>query len=241
MDGLELSWGNVKAVKEMLNKIAKGEGFGDLLAEGVKRASEGIGGDASRLGIYTMKGSTPRGHDHRARWREIVDTCFTSTSTLEATFASHPTILAPPEKDPFSLENVITTNAKINGWRQFDDSLGTCRFCMGDPFDLLECVNAATGWDIDLEQAMIIGRRIVNLLRTFNIRHGLTKSMERPSVRYGSVPADGPAIGKNIMQDWEEMQRKYYALMGWDDETGKPLAVALENLGLEWIMICQRK
>jgi aldehyde:ferredoxin oxidoreductase len=232
-DGLNLRWGNVKAVQEMLMKISKREGFGTILAEGVKRAAETMGGEAGKLAIYTLKGCTPRGHDHRARWREIVDTCFTNTSTLEATFATHPPVLAPPEEDRFSLESVITTNAKINGWRQFDDSLGTCRFCMGNPHDILECLNALTGWELDLEQAMRIGKRIVNLLRLFNIEHGLVPSMERPSERYGSVPVDGPAAGKDIMASWDEMQQRYYRLMGWDENTGRPLPETLRELGLE--------
>jgi aldehyde:ferredoxin oxidoreductase len=235
-DGLKLRWGNVKAVQEMLMRISAREGFGGILAEGVKRASESVGGEAGKMAIYTLKGCAPRGHDHRARWREIVDTCFTNTSTIEATFAAHPPEIAPPEADRFSLEDVVTTNAKINGWRQFDDSLGTCRFCMGNPHDTLECLNALTGWDLDLEQAMRIGRRIVNLLRVFNIEHGLVPSMERPSERYGSVPVDGPAAGKNIMANWDEMQKRYYRLMGWDENTGRPLPETLRELGIEWAL-----
>ncbi|MFQ6053751.1 MAG: aldehyde ferredoxin oxidoreductase N-terminal domain-containing protein, partial [Candidatus Bathyarchaeia archaeon] len=73
--GLEVRWGDAKAVEELLRMTAERRGFGDILAEGVKRASERIGGEAAETAIYTMKGNTPRGHDHRTRWAEMFDTC----------------------------------------------------------------------------------------------------------------------------------------------------------------------
>ncbi len=72
LDGLDMSWGNVVAVKAMLNKIARREGIGDLLADGVMRASLKIGGEAADWAIYTQKGCSPRGHDHRAKWARIL-------------------------------------------------------------------------------------------------------------------------------------------------------------------------
>ena len=67
----------------------------------------------------------------------------------------------------------------------------------------------------------------------FNLLHGMKKEDERPSKRYGSIPIDGPARGKDVMQKWSEMLKNYYTLMGWDPETGKPLPETLRSLGLE--------
>ena len=235
LDGVEMSWGNVEAVKIMLNKIARREGIGDLLAEGVMRASRKIGGEAADWAIYAQKGCSPRSHDHRgARWFELFDTCVTNTSTLESTWAGvHPQLVdLPTVTDPFSYEEVSMMSAKFNGIRQFDDCLGTCRIASTDPKLQLECLNAVTGWPLTLEDAFTIGRRIVNQLRMFNYRHGMKKEDERPSKRYGSVPVDGPARGKNIMEKWDWMLENYYRLMGWNTETGKPLAETLGKLGL---------
>ncbi|MFQ6040903.1 MAG: aldehyde ferredoxin oxidoreductase family protein [Candidatus Poribacteria bacterium] len=234
-DGLEMTWGNVEAVRSMLHKIAARDGFGDLLAEGVKRASEEIGGEAVNMGIYTLKGASPRGHDHRGRWSELLDTCVTNTSTIEATFGGvNPEALGmQPVSDAFSPQEVSTVNAKVNGWRQFEDCLGTCRFCTVDPTLTIDCVNSATGWELTLEDAMRIGRRIVNQLRVFNFRHGLTTDLEKPSPRYGSTPVDGPARGKSIMSEWKTMVSNYYHWMGWDRDTGKPLPETLKQLELE--------
>ncbi len=237
LDGLTMTWGNVDAVQTMLQKIAKREGFGAILAEGVKRAAERVGKGSGDLAVYTLKGSSPRGHDHRGmgRWAEMMDTCFSNTSTIEATFGAGypPQLGVPPVADPFSPQEVSTVNAKINGWRQFEDCLGTCRFCTPNAQLTVECVNAVTGWDLSVADAMTIGRRAINQLRVFNFRHGLTAEQEAPSVRYGSTPQDGPCQGKAIRPHWPDIAQNYYGLMGWDKKTGKPLPETLRALGLE--------
>jgi aldehyde:ferredoxin oxidoreductase len=139
----------------------------------------------------------------------------------------------PAVTDPFSHEEVSTLNAKFNGIRQFDDCLGTCRIASTHPKLQLECLNAVTGWELSLEDAFNIGRRVINQLRVFNFRQGMKKEEERPSLRYGSIPVDGPAQGKNIMEKWDWMVKNYYTLMGWDPETGKPLPKTLEELHLK--------
>jgi len=237
LDGLDLTWGNVSSVEQLIRKIAKREGIGDLFAEGVMRASRQIGGTAPEIAIHALDGSTPRGHDHRGRWSEMFDTCLSNTSTIEATFGgSTPEIFGLPAlKDIFSPEEVSMLNAKVNGWRQFDDSLVICRFAANNPKLILECLNAITGWEIGLEDAMTIGKRIVNLLRMFNLRHGHTTEAEAPSPRYGSAPKDGPWKGKGIRNHWEKMRQLYYAGMGWNIETGEPLNETLEKLGLSYI------
>jgi len=237
-DGLDLSWGNVEGVKELLNRIAKRQGYiGNLLGDGVMRASKKVGGQAADWAIYGAKGSAPRGHDHRGstRWYELFDTCLTNTSTIESTWGGiQPKLVDMQEpSDHFSHEQVSTFNAKYNGVRLFDDCLGTCRFASPHPKLVIECFNAVTGWNWTLDDAFTMGKRIVNLLRVFNFRHGMKIEDERPSKRYGSIPVDGPAQGKNIMEKWPWMVENYYRLMGWDPKTGKPLPETLEKLGLK--------
>ena len=236
-DEVRLTWGDVNGVEEMLLKIAhrKGE-LGTLLAEGVMRASRAVGRDAALAAVCTEKGGSPRGHDHRARWTEMIDTCVSSTGTIEATFGRRfPAALGePPIDDFFNHETVSRTIARINGWRQFEDALGTCRFCTGDaPEETVKAVSALTGREMDIHAAAHIGRRIVTLLRIYNCRSGLTKEMERPSHRYGSTPSDGPVKGKGIMPHWEETRRIYYENMGWDPETGIPTAETIRSMGLD--------
>ena len=242
LDGLEMTWGNAEAAKRMLEKIACREGCGNLFAEGVKRSSERVGGEAAEMAVYTLKGAAPRGHDHRGqnRWTELLDTCVSDTSTCQTVSGS--TVGLPPDQidpsdppeivDPFSPEQVSTHIGKGCGWDQFTDCLGFCRFNRGWK-QTVPVLNAVTGWDFTVQEAMQVGRRVVNVLRVFNLRHGMDPSLEAPSPRYGSTPVDGPAEGVGIMRHWGFMVRNYRRLMGWDEETGVPLPETLRKLGLE--------
>jgi aldehyde:ferredoxin oxidoreductase len=235
LDGLDLHWGNVEAAKALLEKISRREGVGNLLAEGVKRASEQVGGEAAKLGVYVLKGATPRGHDHRAVWPEMLDTCVSATGTIQSgARLTSPTYFGqPPISNPFSPWEVAGANAKLEGWFVFLDSLPICRFISINPHLTMECVNAITGRGLTLSDALTIGRRIVNQLRVFDFRHGLDSSLDAPSPRYGSTPTDGPAQGKSIEPYFQWMKGFYFELMGWDPASGKPLPHTLKSLGLE--------
>jgi aldehyde:ferredoxin oxidoreductase len=227
-DGLKMTWGNVGAVKEMLLKMARREGFGDVLAEGVKRTAENIGGEALNLGVYVKKGHSPRTHDARGRWGDILDYSTSGVGTSESN--------SVPLEEPFLPQNVARS-VKKGKIREFVDSLVVCNIVtmtyMGvDVKDLVASLNLVTGWNYTEGDAIEMSERISNLFRVFNIRHGHSPDMEAPSAKYGSTPVDGPAKGKSIMAHWEEIKDAYYQLMGWDKLTGKPLPETLERLGL---------
>jgi aldehyde:ferredoxin oxidoreductase len=238
LDGLEMTWGNGEAVMALLSKIAYRQGFGNVLAEGVMRAARQVGGEAPNLAIHTLKGNTPRGHDHRVIWPELFDTCVSNLGTLETHHAAPSKVLGIPEKiDTFDPEMVSTREAQIKGAMIFDDSLVTCRYNTLSQLDLLcDAVNAATGWDMNVDVAMAIGRRAVNLARAFNLRAGIGAELDAPSARYGSTLTDGRAAGKGIMPHWDKMLRNYYTLMGWDANTGKPLPQTLKDLDLDFVI-----
>jgi aldehyde:ferredoxin oxidoreductase len=238
LGGLEVKWGDAEAANQLLQMIIRREGFGDILAEGVKRASEHVGGAAADCAIYTMKGDTPRGHDHRARWEEMLDTCTGSSATLDSGPAVLPQELGLPARiNPFDPTAVARQVAGTRGRRHFEDSLGTCIFTTRTRIEwICRALSAATGWDYTLEEAMRFGRRTVTLLRCFNLRCGITPDLERPSKRYGSVPVDGPAQGQDIMAHWEGMLNTWYEHAGYHSDSGKPLPETLRELELEWLI-----
>src|SRR5262249_35904545 len=105
--GFKLGWGDIEGANRLIQMISHRQGFGDLLAEGVKRASEKIGGEAAKCAVYTMKGASPRGHDHRGRWEEMLDTCTSSTGTMENANPPHKTEFGQPGRiNPFNGEEV---------------------------------------------------------------------------------------------------------------------------------------
>jgi len=90
-DGLDLRWGNAEAIAMLLKRIAHREGtLANILAEGTMRAAEALGQDAKECGVYTLKGHSPRGHDHRARWREMFDTATSDIGTYESGYLGSP-------------------------------------------------------------------------------------------------------------------------------------------------------
>ena len=61
------------------------------------------------------------------------------------------------------------------------------------------------------------------------------RTWKYPSKRYGSTPVDGPAKGQAIREQWEKMLDTWYAEVGYDRKTGKPLPKTLKDLGLDWL------
>ncbi len=232
--GLDLRWGNAKDIGRLLEDIAtRKEGIGDLLAEGVRLAAKHEGGEAQRRAVYTEKGNTPRGHDHRAVWDEHLDTCVSSTGTVEVCGGGIDVTQHGIERvsDPFSWEQIVRRNVAVAGRRVFEDSLGICRLsACEDIQSTVQALSLVFGQDYTYEEAMVVGRRAINLMRLYNLRAGISAEMDRPSERYASPVLDGPARGRDIGVVTEDMKRLYYELMGWDTETGTPLPATLAAL-----------
>ncbi len=227
--GLELTWGNVEAVRTLFHDIAFRKGLGNILAEGSMRAAKLIGGEAPNFAVHTMAGNTPRSYDHRAYWTEMFDKITSNSGTLESRpQPTNPMGTIPPEE-------VVPIVASGKPRMYFEDTLGTCRFAANAETTVLaEAVKAATGWDFDENEANTVGLRLLNLMRVYNFRNGHRRELEAPSPRYGSAPVNGAGVGKSIVPVLDGMLDDYYKLMGWDVRTGKPLPETLKKLGLEY-------
>jgi aldehyde:ferredoxin oxidoreductase len=224
-DGIAMKWGDPAPVGEMLTKIAHREGCGDFWAEGIKRCAESLGGEAQKVAVYTLKGNTPRGHDHRADWKELLDICCSSTGTVEVVGGgvNVKQYGEEPMADKFDPMEVARYNAIIAGRRVMEDSVGLCRMAsVEDIHNTVDALTAATGDEWTIDKAMNVGRRITNLMRLYNLRSGLTVELEEPSFRYGSRPLDGPNEGREIRENFFKMRARYFELMGWDPATGVP-------------------
>jgi aldehyde:ferredoxin oxidoreductase len=235
--GFELKWGDIKGADRLIQMISRREGFGDVLGEGVKRAAERLGGAAKDAAIYTEIGAAPRGHDHRARWDEMLDTCTGSTGTLESGVPVQLAELGLPTRiNPFNGEEVARQVVGLRGRRNFEDSLGICIFTGRTRIEnLCRALGAATGWYYTFDEAMRFGRRTAAILRAVRLRCGLGPEVEKPSKRYGSTPHDGPAKGQAVSAQWDNMIDIWYSGVGYDRKTGKPLPQTLKDLGLDWL------
>ena len=158
----------------------------------MKRASEIVGGPAAECAIYTMKGDTPRGHDHRARWEEMLDTCTAAVAPSIAARSAATELGQPARINPFDPEAVAKMVGGTRGRRHFEDSSAPVSSPRTTLAMLCRVLSAATGWEFTKDDAVAFGRRTAALMRAFNVRCGITPDLERPSKRYGSVPVDGP-------------------------------------------------
>lgn len=236
--GLEMTWGNAEAVRVLLYKIACREGIGNILAEGVKDATRILGGPTPEMGIYTLKGTTPRAHDDRGAWQWMLDHCTSNTGvneTMGGADLREPDY--PLKVQPFADTDVAKYIANRKGILQFHDSLVLCFFAGGPILDtLVQMVGAVTGWDFTNKEALLLSRRIATLMKVFNLKHGLTTELDTPSPRYGSSQVNGALKAKSVIPVWPQMRRSYYEAMGWHPESGKPLPETLRMLGLEHVI-----
>lgn len=236
-DELDLTWGNDKAIEQLLLNIAQRRGFGDVLAEGTKRAAQLIGGDAPNRAVYIKDSISPHTHDDRGHWGlglvQVLSDIGTGVS-MPPDMYPHPDLGHNEPLKPHDVEGLPKIMAEGAGLHMFHDTLGICLF-LGPSLDLVvEGVRAATGWDFTREEALEAGERIVNLMRAYSIRHGIDpKKWDSISPRFATKVPDGPMKGGSVAPVLPQVRQDYYRYSGWDEATSKPLPETLKRLGLE--------
>jgi aldehyde:ferredoxin oxidoreductase len=235
--GLELKWGNVEAVSELMSQISKREGFGALLADGVYRMAQKIGPEADKKAMYTHRGLAPHVHDPRGMWGYLLGQVVSNFGSIEgmspAEMVVEPDIgiYEPVEqyKDPMRLVEAQTDMSRFGG---FIESSGICHFTRVGIPRMLDALNTLTGFNWDKQDLLDLGQRIAATTKLFNIRHGWTKEEDIVSPRLLEACPDGPNEGYSIEEHLEGMIDKWYELMGWDDE-GHPKEETLKKLKIE--------
>ena len=114
------------------------------------------------------------------------------------------------------------------------NSSGMCMFIMmAAPNNRIpEWINAATGWDMTVEEAKKVGERIANLRMAFQLREGESPVDRRvPGRLVGEPPlTEGPF--KDFSLDYKTLEREFLEAADWDTKTAKPSRAKLEELGL---------
>jgi aldehyde:ferredoxin oxidoreductase len=250
IDGIEATWGNADAALKLIEKIATRDGVGNLLAEGIKRAAKKIGRGSER---YTMeiKGLEVPMHEPRAK-KGLGLSYATSVRGACHMQSFHDTDYegdnaAPEIGFTKGLNRHDTSRDKVDmvkrsqDWVAVTNSLLLCTapawvgYNYTRPSFLVETLNAITGMNFTVDDLMIVGERINNLCRCFNVREGNTRKDDYLPRRFMEDPLpDGPSKGQRIpKEELENMLDNYYELRGWDTKTGIPKQEKLKELGLE--------
>ncbi len=254
-DGLDLGWGNADTLVELVEKIAKREGIGDILANGVRKAAEKIGGEAWRYAVH-VKGLEASGQDPRAH-QSIGLTYATnvrgadhlrSLSSLEE--LGYPGIVIERfgKEKADAILNIMSPEHKGEVvWDMEDlyalvDSAVICKYgTMWPPVyyydtfvNTIPHLTGMTEWG-DAKFVRSAAERISHLRRAYNHRLGVTRKEENLPPRLLEEPMPtGPAKGG--LPDLDIMLDDYYKFRGCDKETGYPLESKLKELQLDFVV-----
>ncbi len=242
LGGIELTWGDYKAVVRLFGMIARREGIGNILAEGTGRAAAYIGGDAPNFAVHN-KGAGIHVHDFRAIWgygfSHVISSFAGTKEGLGADLVPDADLGYPSPLDPLSKVGHAGASWKTGNKEMFSDCAIICGHLSrrGLPWSkLIDMLNAATGERFSVEDIYTAMERIRSLARAFAIRHGLTPEDDWPSERLLEAPRDGPVEGKSWRPYLKGMIADYYRYMGWDEKTSKPLRRTLKKLDLEFVI-----
>jgi aldehyde:ferredoxin oxidoreductase len=248
-DGLDLSWGNGETILALIHKVAHREGFGDLLADGVRQAAERLGRGSEEIALHGKglevfqadvrsikayglgNAVASRGADHLRS-----EPWFEFSNDAEEGIRRY----GIPET-AFRLEykgkGLVVKH--FEEMAAISDATGVCKNTYNN-MEVLDwegtakLLQAATGWNVTGEEVRRIGERIVNLERLFIAREGITREDDTLPKRFLAEPlpeGSGPSTGSVL--ELEPMLDEYYRARGWDVETGLPTKEKLKELGLD--------
>jgi len=253
LNGLELEWGNVDAVLKLIKMIAFREGIGNILAEGVKRASEIIGKGSEKYAMHTKgleiiagdpRGQfgfalgyavSSRGGDHLMALpvfeymgeKEIAIELFGSEEASNRFGVKGKGRLVKWQEDLYCAINSLgVCNRTYIDWKSSYNTI----FKLIE--ELLKLYYAITGIKLTKDELFLVGERIVNMERMFNVKEGITRKDDNLPRRHLEEPfKEGNSAGKVVPLN--PMLDEYYEARGWDVKTGIPLKDKIKQLQIE--------
>lgn len=218
LDGIDLKWGNVPAMISLWQKIVHRQGIGELLAQGVKKASQEIGQGSEKFAMHCkgleFAGYAPQAHHDRGLQYAV--------------------------GDRGGCHHYGLTIAEQNQ-RALADSLCVCSWHMGVfiSYDLyLKLLNAATGWDFAESDWNLVAERILLLGRAYNIREGMVPLRDDilPERVHSEPLTQGPKKGAIYpREEFEKDRAQWYKERGCDS-AGIPTEERLRQLQLEFVL-----
>jgi len=235
-DGIELRWGNHKAIVEMTEKLAKREGIGKVLADGVKMAAQQIGKGAEEFAIHIHGQEVPMHDPKRFMNYAISYVDSTPARHTQGNYSTKPASgMEFPTFDRQSIAGRGAANKMGKDLMHVVSCSGMCMFGLGfmDASALTELINLTTGWNYSMDDLLKAGERIANIRQAFNAREGIsTADFKVPGRIAGNPPLEaGPTAGKSV--DFNTLLRDYLVARDWDTSTSKPSKKKLLELGLD--------
>jgi len=248
-DGLDLRWGNADTMIELIKKITYRDGIGNILAEGVRCASQIIGKGSEKFAIH-VKGLEGPAHDPRSGKALAVNYGVANRGmchihplegmaydSLKNDFGLIPYGLPDPNTvDRWAEEGKGKAAKLLQDWGTVPDVAGFCKFFIYNgitPDDVANLLSALTGWEITGEEILKIGERVFTLQRMFNVREGIRKKDDMVPERVLKIPEFGKysSVKECEVKNYDGMLKECYEARGWD-ENGVPKPEKLKELEL---------
>ena len=248
--GIEFRWGDADLLVRAVEMIARREGFGDVMAEGVARMSKRFGPETEPYNI-TVKGQelpmheprlkaamgvgysvAPVGADHMMNMH---DTAFMKAGRgIDRVNSALPEgeKIEPLSPKVLNEDKLRLLHTEVN-WSHFQDCAISCLFYPYDYKHLADALSGVTGIQYTITDILDVGARAQTLSRLFNYREGFTVEDDTLPKRVRTAFDEGPLAGIEITDsDFAWAKRRFYELMGWDPDTGAPTKECLSALDL---------
>jgi len=232
--GLELRWGDPRPCFDLIEQIARCDGFGARLAQGSLALADHFG--VQELAAHVNNLEVPM-HDPRAMTGQALayvtsprGACHNQSDYFLVEMGNSNDELGIPMTERLEDGGKAHYVARHQDWRTVCNSLVMCFFAATPPSTVVNLLSAATGYDWTLEEMLRAGERAWNLKRAYNCRLGLTRASEKlPKLLLEPLPDGGQA---GHVPDMNLLLKEYYEARGWDPATGKPTREKLKSLGL---------
>jgi len=218
-DGIDLKWGFYHAKIVITEKLARNEGLGAILAQGVKVAAQKIGNGAEKFAVHAG-GQEIGMHDPKLAgfggWSS------SARYQMDATPGRHTQGFGP---------------SSFRG--HLVNALGLCTFGFGfgatpeSDARLMGMINGVTGWGATMDDLLKAGERIANMRHVFNLREGVNelKWYVHPRIVGDPPQKTGPLAG--VTTDMRDQIMWNLGALDWDHASGKPSKAKLLSLGLD--------
>jgi aldehyde:ferredoxin oxidoreductase len=238
LGGIDAHFGNAEALIQLIEKIGKREGIGDVLADGVKAAAEKIGKDADKL-AQNIKGLEVTGYDLRCLKTAALGFAVSfrgADHNRSGAYALDLTGKVDRLKAEKGRGKLVKDSENVYA---LIDSLIVCKNAKGTLYkelaDMAKLYALVTGYEMTPEELSAAGERINTLARLINLREGLSRKDDTLpwKVMNQPIPDDGPVKGAVVTQDeLDLLLDDYYQSRGWTLD-GVPTKSQLNKLGLE--------
>jgi len=237
-DGLELTWGNAEAIVALTDKIGKREGFGDILADGIKIAWQKLGCIGTEYAIQIDGEELPA---HDPKFTPGLATVYLVTATpgrhtQGGELNTSPDFKGPPH-DKYDYHGVAEQHAGLVADVEVLNAAGLCEFgYLSYPSTAIgQQLEAVTGWPYNPEEVRKTGQRIYLMRHAFNLREGINP-LERnvPGRAVGNPPLTTGNV-KGVVVDYKTLNREFLEYLGWDTKTTAPNQTTLRKLNMEFL------